>query len=99
MFARVSTYQGTAARIEELVRAFNETTDSLGQLSGFEGGYVLVERNTGKALSLTLWENEEAVRESERQAGQLRGQASETAGFSTESVVTYEVALEVPTVG
>jgi heme-degrading monooxygenase HmoA len=47
---------------------------SLQEVEGFEGVYLLVDRQSGKVLTITLWESEEALRESEQEATQLRSE-------------------------
>lgn len=96
MHARVSTYAGPAEGLDQLVQGFDQTTDRLRQLDGFEGGYVLVDRTTGQAATITLWNSEEAASASAEQANQMRSEAAQAADHTVDSVVTYEVALHVP---
>ena len=95
MHARVSTYEGSADRLDEGIRGFERTTDALRQLDGFEGAYLLVDRAAGRALSVTLWSSEEAVQASAERANQMRSEATSPAGITIESVDTYEVAMQV----
>jgi heme-degrading monooxygenase HmoA len=94
MHARVSTYSGSPEQTEEGIRNFEGLTAGLRALSGFEGAYLLVERGTGRALSITLWSSEEAAQASAEQARQMRDQAAGGAGMSIDSVDTYEVAVQ-----
>jgi len=93
MHARLSTYAGAADRLDEMVQGFNQTTDQLRQIDGFEGGLVLVDRSTGKAATITFWSSEQAAHASADQADQMRTQVAQAGGLSIESVQTYEVAL------
>jgi heme-degrading monooxygenase HmoA len=95
MHARVSTYAGTPDQAEEGIRNFERTTDALRGLDGFEGAYLLVDRGTGKALTLTLWSNADAEQASAERAKQMRSEAAGGAGMSVESVETFEVALQI----
>ena len=57
MFARVSTYQGSPERTDEGIRLAREIIlPRLHQLDGYEGAYYLVDRQSGRAISITLWE-------------------------------------------
>jgi heme-degrading monooxygenase HmoA len=94
MFARVSTYQGSPQQIDEgLDHARRNILPRVRAVDGFEGVYYLVDRQSGRALSITLWESEEAMRASEEEANRLRGESAEAAGATVEGVERYEVAI------
>jgi heme-degrading monooxygenase HmoA len=93
MFARVSTYTG---KPDELVRGFESASGELGQIDGFAQAYFCVDRASGKGLTITLWDSEEALETSARQAQQLRARATQPSGATIDSVQQYEVALTVP---
>ena len=66
---------------------------ALREMSGFECAYLLVDRESGKALTITLWESEDALRESEERANQLRSQVAEDLGATgTPTIDRYAVA-------
>jgi hypothetical protein len=90
MFARVSTYSGDP---DELVRGFERSLEELAKLEGFSHGYFGVERSSGRALSMTLWETEAALEGSAESAQQLRSQAVAPSGATIDSVTHYEIAL------
>lgn len=94
MFARVSTLRGDPAQIDEgLDRARKDIVPRVQQLDGFKGLYYLVDRESGKALSVVFYETEEALRASEEAASRLRSEAADTTGATVESVERYEVAI------
>ncbi|MDP8936383.1 MAG: hypothetical protein M3O23_01380 [Actinomycetota bacterium] len=95
MHARVSTYAGSPEQAEAGIRNFERVTDPLRSLEGFQGGYLLVDRGTGKAMTITLWSTEDAANASAERAKEMRSDAAGGAGMSVESVETYEVAFEV----
>ena len=92
MWARVSSYEfGGEANVDEGIRTFERSmTDDAFQMEGMRDAYLLIDRATGKALTMTLWESEEALRASEESADQLRRAA---AGDAVRTVDRYEVAL------
>lgn len=94
MHARVSTYSGWAAQVDDGVRNFEGRMGALRQLEGFEGAYLLVDRNGGRVMTITLWSTEQAAEASAERASQLRQEAAGGAGLSIDSVGTYEVALQ-----
>ena len=103
MFANVSTYQGPPDQIDEGIRYAQENiVPTLQEVEGFEGIYLLVERQSGKVLTVTLWESEEALRASEEEAKQLRSEhrgrwdqvpTAEAGGQEVAGVEGYEVAI------
>ena len=93
MYARVSTYRATADRAEEAISAFGSSVDQIREMQGVQGVYLLVDRESGKAMTITLWENEEAVRASSEAADRVRAGAAGQFGGSIEDVEVYEVPL------
>ena len=94
MHARVSTYQGSPDQIDEGVRYAREIIVPRAQeMDGFQGVYFLVDRQSGKGLSITLWESEEVMRASEEAANQLRSESAEASGEEILGVERYEVAI------
>ena len=90
MHARLSTYQTDDP--EGLVSGFVSVTDELEQVDGFSHAYFLVNRETGKAASITIWESEEALDASVAKADELRQRGTQPSGASIESVDHFEVA-------
>ena len=94
MYARVSFYDMAGASRDDAVRAFEGARDAVEQMEGNQGGTLLVSPAGDKALTITLWESEEALRATEQQANETRDQAAGTAGMTVRAVEAYEVALE-----
>lgn len=92
MYARVSTYTGDP---DKLIEGFQGATEGLKQLPGQAGAYFCVDRENGTALTMTLWETQQALEASVEGANQLRTQAVQTADAEVESVTQYEVAIVV----
>lgn len=94
MFARVSTYRGDPAQIDEgLEHARKDKVPGVQQLDGCKGLCYLVARESGKARSITLWETEEALRASEEAANRLRSEGADAFGASVEGMERHEVAI------
>jgi heme-degrading monooxygenase HmoA len=91
MFARIGTWQGTADELERwVIRARQHVKPGLEQDAGLAAAYWLVDRESGKALIVTLWESEAAMRGSE----QARLQRQTATAAATNARVTtdrYEV--------
>ena len=76
MFARVSTLQGPADKIDEGIKAVNEQIlPAAKEMRGFKGMLALADRATGKMVGITLWESEDALKESEEAANRLRAES------------------------
>jgi heme-degrading monooxygenase HmoA len=90
MWARVSTYRGSPEQVEAAAARLPE--QALQEMSGFERAYLLIDRESGNALTITLWESEDALRESEERANQLRSQVTDDLGATgAPTVERYEV--------
>lgn len=95
MFARVARYEVPQDQLEQAVAAFGEAGRQIEHLEGFAGGYVLIDSEDGRTMTLTLWTNAAALESSERQARNLRREAAGAAGGSVLSVERFEVAQEL----
>ena len=93
MFARVSTYRGDGDR---LLQGFAEVTGPLEAIDGFSRAYFMVDRESGKGMSITVWESEEALNASAARADEFRSQGAEAGGATIESVEHYEIGMTVP---
>ncbi|MFP5352871.1 MAG: hypothetical protein ACLGIB_09950 [Actinomycetota bacterium] len=68
------------------------------QMQGFKGVLTLGDQSTGKSVTLTFWENEEALKATERAADELRRSAAEQMDEEIAAVERFEVYLsEWPT--
>ncbi len=95
MFARVSTYEGSPDHTAEGLRVAREQILPAAKLmDGFKGIYLLHDRESGKSLSLTLWETEADMHASEEAANRVRAQSAEASGERVINVERYEVALQ-----
>jgi hypothetical protein len=94
-FARVTVGDGDPARIDESIANLNQTIiPRARELPGFEGGYWLADRATGKFLAVVVYDSEEHVRQTDEVAAQLRQQAGSVGGVTFTGVETYEVIAQ-----
>lgn len=96
MFARVTTVQGAANRVDEGIKSFRDTTLPAAQkLRGFKGSYLMVDRKSGKVVAFTLWDTEANLQASAAAASRLRADAVITAtATQPPTVEVYEVAVQ-----
>jgi hypothetical protein len=96
MFARLTTIQGTAAKIEDATRVVeNDVIPGSKVLPGFKNGYWFADRKTGNMLALTLFETERDLQSSEAAASQLRKTSTDKLGFEIKNVERFEVVAHV----
>ena len=94
MFARVSTFNGlpeNVDRVAKLVRA--EILPAARKMRGFKAVISYADRQTGKIVAITFWESEEALRESETPANDLRARTAESSGGEIAGVERVEVVV------
>jgi heme-degrading monooxygenase HmoA len=97
MLARVSKFEGSSEKLDELVELFEqELLPNFEAQPGFKGVTFLVDRENGRALGTTFWESEADLRASEEMAHQQRQRA---AGAITSEIEptreVYQVAVRV----
>jgi heme-degrading monooxygenase HmoA len=92
MHARASTMTGDPGRVDEAAKLLEtELYAQLQQLNGFRGVVALGQRDSGRSLVLTLWDDEAAMSASEEAAKQMRSSAAGQMGASAPEVERYEV--------
>jgi quinol monooxygenase YgiN len=97
MHARVTSLSGSPDDVDDGVASFRANVVPFTQSQGGKGAILLVDRKTGSAVAITLWEDEQALRASEERADALRAQAAEEMGASEQPrVERYEVAIFEP---
>jgi heme-degrading monooxygenase HmoA len=97
MFARMSTLQGRPDQLDDGIKALQEQVlPAAKEMRGFKGILGLADRATGKMVGITLWESEDALRESEEAANKLRSDTSSAGGAEIVSVERFEVVADVP---
>jgi heme-degrading monooxygenase HmoA len=94
VYARVSTYAGTA---EDFYRGLEKVKSALmprvQEMPGYKGAISLIDRSTGKSLSITLWDSEEALRASRQPSNQMRSEAVAMSPVEILTVEEYDVAF------
>jgi quinol monooxygenase YgiN len=95
MHARVSYISGSTENVDAGIDNFrNNALPAIRSEEGCSGGILLVDRDTGKGMAITLWADEEAMRASEERANALRAQAADAMGAGqAASVERFEVAV------
>jgi hypothetical protein len=93
MHARVTTISGSPAAADAGIDNFRANVVPFAREHG-KGAILLVDRQSGDAIAVTLWEDEESMRASEESANSLRASAADDMGAAqTPTVGRYEVAV------
>ena len=93
MHARVTTISGSPAEADAGIDNFRANVVPFTREHG-KGAILLIDRESGEAIAITLWEDEAAMRASEESANSLRAQAADQMGAAqTPTIGRYEVAV------
>jgi hypothetical protein len=91
MFARTSTWSGSGEALERWVEhVVGQVQPFVAALPGNAGGMFLIDREGGRALTLTLWESEEAALETDRNSERSRQSTVEATGVELLERGRYE---------
>lgn len=92
MVSRVNFLQAERDRIGDVARAVREIVHpGIREQDGYVGYIVLGDRETGRAIGVTLWESQEAREASETKARQIRPQLEQDTGGTMRAVERYDV--------
>jgi hypothetical protein len=92
VYARVATFESDPTGVDDAINAVRAEVDSGNTPAGLEGAkmLMLVNRETGKGLGVTLFESEEAMRRGDEALNAMNPGASER----RTSVDFYEVPVQ-----
>ena len=96
MHARVSFYQlPEGGDVDVALQSFDNAIQTVQDMPGQEGVLFLVDRGSGKAITLTLWDSEESLISTTQQADSVRQQAASAGGMAIQGVEHYEVVRDL----
>jgi hypothetical protein len=92
MYARIATFESDPARVDDAISIVRGQVESEETPAGLEGAkmLMLVNRETGKGLGITLFESEEAMRRGDEALNAMNPGGSER----RTSVEFYEVPVK-----
>jgi heme-degrading monooxygenase HmoA len=95
LYARMTTIHSPAERMDEgIAKVKDEIIGMMQQIPGFKGMIGLVDRNANTGITLSLWEDEQAMEAAEEEGSRLRDEAAKAMKAETEPMVNrYEVVL------
>jgi heme-degrading monooxygenase HmoA len=91
---RVSSYQSPPEQVTDAaVNNMNANVlPRVLEIDGNRGAIIMLDRETGKTMTITLWDSAEAMRASEEMANQVRGDTAQTTSASIGNIERFEVA-------
>ena len=93
MFARVITGQTTPDGFDGLIRFARERLPGTQAQPGFQGFYLLTDRDTGELVTISLWDTWEDVRAAEAYAAQLNSEAAQSVEVVPPPVKIYQAEI------
>lgn len=91
MYARVTRSKVQPERVDEALSWFEQSALPQAESTpGFAGALELFDRETGQALTVTLWETAEARTASEEMAASVRSEAESEAEFEVLGIERFE---------
>ncbi len=92
MYARTSTWTGSTEALDKWAQHVGaKVAPMVAGLAGNAGAYFFIDRDEGRALTLTLWQSEDAALASDQMADQSRESTVAATGVALESRGRYEV--------
>jgi heme-degrading monooxygenase HmoA len=94
MHARMFEFEGSDAEIEAAVALAREKILPLErQMPGFRGLILLADRDAGRLVSLSLWESDELMQQSEASARMITRLGAQSTGGRRVAVEPFDVTL------
>lgn len=91
-FARASVYKGSPDKVDDGIRATRDVEFSLKQMHGFQNMYLFVDRKSGRAMTISFWESEDALNRSASGVNPLRDSVTHALGAAEKPATeTFEV--------
>ena len=97
MYAKLVTIEGQQENsIDEASAQFRErSVRAMRGEPGWRGAYLLVDRQAGKGVAITLWDTREQLEATERVAANFRATAARTGGtMQPPKMEIYEVVVQ-----
>jgi heme-degrading monooxygenase HmoA len=91
MFARVSIYEVATERVDAATESFEQVIGKIREMTGLAAAYLLVNAETGRTLTMTLWDSRAAMEASRVTASRIRSEAARGLDGDVLSTEEYEV--------
>ena len=92
MYARVTVVQGSPDKVEQGIDSFNGSVlPAVKGVEGYRAAFLLVDRESGKGMGVTLWETEAARERGAEAVEAARAATIKAMGGTVPPVDNYEV--------
>ncbi len=96
MYARTSTWTGTSEALAKWAdHVKHKVAPIVASLAGNAGAYFFIDRAGGRALTLTMWESEEAALASDQSAEKSRQATTQATGIQLVERGRFEVIAKI----
>jgi heme-degrading monooxygenase HmoA len=92
LYARMSTYSGDMATF---LQHFESAAVALEGWNGLDHVHLMVNEESGRAVALSVWVDEETMRASDAGADEMRNRVTDRAGVKTETVEYFRLVRTV----
>jgi heme-degrading monooxygenase HmoA len=93
MFARVISTEVVPDELDGAIALARDQVPAAAGQPGFRGFYLLTDAETGKVMTISLWETREQLDAVEARSAEIRRAEAPALGAPSLSVETYEVTL------
>jgi hypothetical protein len=94
MYARVTTYEGSVEDYDQgLEKMRSDLVPKVHAMPGSKGVLAMLDRSTGKSLTIALWDSEDTLASTREDAKRVREDAANATGATITDVTEYEVGL------
>jgi quinol monooxygenase YgiN len=94
-FARVSRYKSSVAEMARVEEVAANLIPRVREIEGCVGALFLVDRLSGRSMSISFWDSEQSMLNSEEEGNRLRREVSEKADERILFIERYEIAYEM----
>ena len=94
-FARVSRYKSSITEMPRVEEVAANLIPRVREIEGCVGAFFLVDRLSGRSMSISFWDSERSMLNSEEEGNRIRREISEKADERILFIERYEVAHEM----
>lgn len=94
-FGRVTEIDGSPEQVDAMLDHVRDSViPGVKEMAGSKGFITLVNRDSGKAIGISLWESRDAMVDARPRASQLRSDSAQAGGGDVSDVSEYEIVID-----
>jgi heme-degrading monooxygenase HmoA len=94
MIARITTVEAEADKLPGVIEFCQERLPGVRGTPGFQGFYLLADRQSGKVVTISLWDSHDDLQRNEPRGAQVREEGHSELGIAPTPADLYEVLLQ-----